>query len=116
MQVIGFACALCKSDQKTLALLECCEHENIKGCRPIKVIETRWNSHIVTLDRHCKNKPAMVWLCSAEIYDHLKLEKYVLQSNEWTILEQIRLLLHVSHTYEAIQRYINIVIDFQGCD
>ena len=40
MQVVGFACALCKLDMKTSALLECCVHENIKPCRPIKVVET----------------------------------------------------------------------------
>ena len=50
MQVVGFACALCRSDMKTTALFECCEHENIKPCRPVKVVETHWNSHIAALD------------------------------------------------------------------
>jgi len=40
MQVVGFACALCRSDQKSSALFECCEHENIKLHQLIKVVET----------------------------------------------------------------------------
>src|SRR6266481_1909283 len=98
MQVVGFACALCKSDMKTSVLLECCAHENIKPCRPIKVVKTCWNSHIAALDRHWDNRPAVVRLCSGAIYEHLKLEKYALRANEWPILEQIQPVLHVSYT------------------
>ena len=74
---------------KTSALFECCEHEKIKACRPIKVVETCWNSHIAALDRHWENRLAMVRLCSTAIYEHLKLEKYALWTNKWAILEQI---------------------------
>ena len=81
---------------KTSALFECCEHEKIKAHKPIKVVETHWNSHIVALDRHWENRPAVLRLCSAAIYEHLKLEKYALRNNKWAILEQIRLVLQVS--------------------
>jgi len=39
-KVVGFASALCKSDQKTSALLECCEHKKLKPRKPIKVVAT----------------------------------------------------------------------------
>ena len=59
----------------------------------------------------------MVCLCSAAIYEHLKLEKYALWTNKWAILEQIQLVLQVSYTDTAIfERIINITLDFQGCD
>ena len=102
---------------KTSALFECCEHEKIKARKPIKVVETRWNSHIAALDQHWENRPAMVRLCSTAIYEHLKLEKYALQNKEWAILEQIRPVLQVSYTDTAIfERIINITLDFQGCN
>ena len=67
-KVVGFASALCKSDQKTSALLECCEHEKLKPWKPNKVVATRWNSHIVALDRHWENCATVTRLCSAAIY------------------------------------------------
>ena len=87
---------------KTYALFD--EHEKIKACRLIKVVETCWNSHIVALNQHLENRPAVVCLCSTEIYEHLKLEKYALQTNEWAILEQSRPVLQVSYTDTAILR------------
>jgi len=102
-KVIGFSSVLCKSDQKTSALLQCCEHEKLKPQKPIKVVATCWNSHIAALDRHWANHAAITCLCSATIYEHLKLKKYALRQQEWVILEQLCPLLHVHHPHLRTQ-------------
>ena len=113
-KVVGFASALCKSDQKTMALLECCEHKKIDRRKPIKVVATHWNSHIAALDRHWENHAAITRLCSAAIYEHLKVEKYALCQQEWGILEQQLPLLHVRNNNLHATGPILIQIDVTG--
>lgn len=95
-QVTGLASVLCSSDQKTTALKECCDEAEIPFCKPIKVVMTRWNSHIAALHRVYENKAAITRLTSHVKYDGLKLDKYRLHEAEWKIISDLFPLLEVS--------------------
>jgi hypothetical protein len=98
--VTGLASALCRSDQKTSALKECCDHFKIAFRKPIKVVATQWNSHIAALHRAHENKEAIQRLTSEAKYDSLKLEKFHLREVEWQVVRDLFPLLEVSLPFQ----------------
>lgn len=80
---------------KRSALAECCEGLGQKPLAPVKVVATRWNSHVEALKRHLVNREAVSLLTTSTRYKHLKLGQYTMRAQEWIIVEQLEPALNV---------------------